>query len=304
MKLAKYIKNFLNLFWNSLTAPRFYLEVLNRPLSFSWRFFLISFVLLSFIATSFFVLFDIPSWQSHTNKIAQQIQQDYQSNLSFQWDNHNLATQPNKSLVVPYPKDLPSLTNTNQLALIDTQVSDVHEALAANKTDSLEPLTVITSNKIFVSDLSGNWSALNLSDSPFFENPWTLNKQNLPAVISQAKNQINHLFVLAEFVYPFAFMLLTTLTTLFTIAIDSLLVFYIIKLFRRGFPYRKVFQLSLHVAIIAELVQLVTQRIDTVNQFTNATQFNMFTLTYWAYMMIILWTLRSVKMVQINLQKT
>ena len=239
--------------------------------------------------------------QTRTNTIAQQIQQDYQSNLSLQWDDHKLTTQPNKSIVVPYPKDLPSLTNTNQLAVIDTQVSDVHEALAANKLDSLAPLTVITNNKVFVSDLSGHWSALNLNDSPFFENSWTLNKQNLPTVISQAKNQINHLFFLAEFVYPFAFLLLTTLTTLFTTAIDSLLVFYIIKLFRRGFPYKKVFQLSLHVAVIAELVQLMTQRVGSFNQFTNATQFNMFTLTYWAYMMIILWTLRSVKMVQITL---
>src|ERR1700690_2872459 len=100
-------RTYLHTFFNTLASPRYYIEILNLKMSFSWRFFLMSYFLLSILSTIFFITMDIPVWQKTATAFAQEIQTNYPDSLEFHWDGAVLTTKPNQPLNIPYPKSMP-----------------------------------------------------------------------------------------------------------------------------------------------------------------------------------------------------
>lgn len=288
MRLQRYLTHL----WNTLTSPRYYLEILNQKMSFSWWFFLISFFLLSLLASSFFIAIDIPVWRKKITELVPQVESNYPSNLKIAWDTHQLSLQPPQPFTIAYPKTLPQGQLPDQLALLNTQVETVEQALPVNQSS---PLMVVTKNKLYLSDFSGGWSSTNLNDLPWFEQAFTIDKQNLANLMSMAQKSLQQIITFVAIIYPVAFFIARVVSTLFSILFDSLLIFFLMQLFKRPLPYGKIFQISLHISVVAELIQILTQRL------VNNLELNMYSTTYWIFMAIILFTLRSVR--QIHLEK-
>ncbi len=279
---------------NSLTAPQYYLEILNLPLGFSLRFFLISFLFLSLLSGALFASIDIPVLRAKMNVAANELAQNYPDSLEIHWNRQQLSTTPTQPLEVSYPSSMPKLGSTKQLAIINTQASDVTSAFTPATSS---PLTVVTKEKIYISDLAGGWTEAYLREFPGFEESFSITKQSLPSFINLWQTQISRIFTLSEVLYPFVFFIFSSLTTLLSILINSLLVFYFVRLFHRGFPYRKLVQISLHISVAAELVQILTQHWVRVDEL------NMYTITYWLFMLIVLFHLRNVQQLHLSVKR-
>jgi hypothetical protein len=293
MNLRDSITNYFHTLLNTLTSPRYYIEILNRPLSFSWRFFFISYILLSLLSATLFIALTLPQWRSSLADTSLELQERYPNNLEIRWDNQTktLSTQPAEPINVPYPSSFPTGGLPEQFARINTQVSSVEDALPESQT-SPAPMVVVTKDTIFVSDLNGGWSDLDTEELTSLSDTFVLTKQTLPDFISRGQKFMDQVFLVSQLAYPIIFFFVASLTTLLAILFNSMMVYFFIRLFNTPLPYRKIMQISLHVAVVAELVQICTQR------FVQTDQLNMFSLTYWVYIAVVLLILRGVKQIQ------
>lgn len=277
--------------WNTLSSPQFYLGILNQKLSFSWRFFFTSYVLLSLISTVLFIVIDVPQWRQVSTNVAQQLVHNYPNNLIVRWDEKTLSTQPAQALFVPYPQNVPQGNLPHRIAIINTQVTKIEDALPPNEE---APLSVITQNALYVSDLKGGWSSTPLQALPEFEKPFVINRENVPLLVTQAQKVVSQALIFTQIVYPALFFIFGSLVAILALAFNSFVIYFFVQLLGRPLSYNKVFQLSLHVGVVAELVQLVTRPIATTSEL------NMYGITFWLYMCLVLFTLRDVKQIYIS----
>ena len=74
--------------------------------------------------------------------------------------------------------------------------------------------------------------------------------------------------------------------------IDSILIFFVIRVMGLPLGYKKVAQISLHVTVVAELLTVLTSNITR--------SVPMFSFACWGYTIFIYWNLRNVKALTAN----
>lgn len=279
---------FLRTLYNTISSPSYYIDVLNVRFWFSVRFTIVSYLLLALLAAVLFTISDVPILEkSITTYIDEQVDR-FPSDHTLAWNGLRLNSTFSETYTLPFP-ELPNLVNNPPLLLqLNTNVKDVADIL----THSEEPsLFFVGERELYLSQLGGEWSSLPLNEIlPASESE--LNKEQLtrekPQYIEVARTNIRRLPML----FPFFFFLVSFPLRMFNILLDTAVIFFTTKLLGYPLPFRKNFQISMHIAIAAELLTILTAQF--------ATGLPMFTLTFWAYTVAVYWKLRHVQILPID----
>jgi len=271
-----------------VSYPKYYRQILEKPFSFSITFLLTSYFLFTIFATVLFVLFDLPRIRSIVTQAESELQTHFPTDLEIHWDGQNLRSNNPQTLAIEFPSQLPKDSfPSSKLALLNTQVNETKQV--ADKAEA-SSLLFISSNTLYVSNSNSGWSELPL-DQVIPNQPFTLNRQTLPSTIAYWKEVSNNLLQIAPFAYPVGFFLLTVPLRLVGLFVEAMVIFLLLRLINSQLSLGKIFQLLLHIGVIAELVQLVTASLTQ-------TSLPMYSLTLWGYFLVILPSLRELKVLK------
>ncbi len=285
MKLKTYFRSLINTF----TAPSYYVDILNARLSFSIRFFLISYVFLSLIATLFFFTFDVPFFKAKLHSATAELVHHFPDNLQISWNLHQLSSTSAEPVEIEYPSFVPHDQLSSVLGYIDTSTSSVEEVLPKTAHSSL---FIATRDQVFISNSDKEWSGLPYTQVPGFNKPFQINKQNIESMTQSILNFIDRSLSAIAIFMPFVFFLFLVIGGVFAALTNSILIFFVLRLLmRKRFGYWKAFQLSLHFCVVAELVSMITARLFPNNDLS------MFSLAFWGYAIIILYSFRNLQSV-------
>jgi hypothetical protein len=274
-------RTYLHTLTNTFSSPLYYFHVLNANFNFSLRFFFVSYLLLTFLATAFFLTQDLPRYHRYIDQTMDQFAQQFPETAELNWDKETLSGNTTEPIEVKYPPFMKNEDLPPTFGYISTSSASATQVVTQTGKNSL---FVVTASKVFISSPPNGWSDVSLKELLAPNQSFTLTKQTLPGFLSSWKTELHGLLDQIKYIYPFALLVFYLIARTITLFLDSLIIYYITQVSRKPLPLRKVFQVSLHVGVVAEFVQIITSRL-----FAHLT-IPMFTVTYWVYMIIIMFT--------------
>ena len=282
---------YLYTLYNSFSSAKYYIEVLNTKLRFSLRFFLVSYFFLGILTFLLFHFFDVPRYTARIETAFTELQNTYPSDRIFNWDGKVLSSQPNQPVVISYPSSFHTGDFPQTLAVIDTAAQ---EPTATLKRLQKNPLVFINDQKIFLSSGQESWSDFPLQDLnlPGFDHSFSLTKQSSSALFSQWKNFVIQILNKGQFAYPLFLLPVLAITRLISLLWESLIIYYFLRLSRFGhFTFLKIYQIGLHVAVVAETAQILIMHI------LPETLFPTYSIVFWGFLILIFLQLKNVRVV-------
>ncbi len=283
MKIRTYFQTLIK----SISSPQYYLDVLNARFSFSLKFFLFSYFLLAIIATAFYIQFDIPHYKMIFKQNSDAIKQYYPDQLKLSWDGKELKQSGPELVEVSYPIGIPHDGLPDKLAYIDASATSIDQITKLGKSNSL---FAITKDTLYASRNEGGWSPLPLKETPGFQSAFTIDKTSLAHYLGIWETIFNSSLNAFTFIYPVAFFFWIGLLRLMTLAVNSVFVYYLLRLLGKNLPYKKVFQLGMHIIVVAGLLDILTSHVIPPN-----VEIGIYGVAFWLYLIVVLLSLWNVK---------
>jgi hypothetical protein len=278
--------------WNTLTSPLYYIDILNAPLNFSVRFFLLSYFLLAVIGIGVFWTLFLPQYQKDISRSFTELQENFPSDLRLTWDGQQLQANSPNPIEVHYPSFFHWDALPASLGYINVHTSDPKQFSEQLPKKSM---FVVTQDTLFINQNESGWSPLPLQEAPGFQQPFILDKASLSEFIPQWENFLTTTLRIVSVILPLFFMAILVPVRLVSILLEVILLFYVFQVMGKKFPFGKVYQLALHVLVVSEIVHLFST-------FIIKTDLPMFEITFWAYFSIIILQLWKVVRLPIKAQ--
>ncbi len=267
-------------FVKSLTDLNYYVDVLNSTVKRSFKIISIFYLLIGVLLTAIFTITTLPTIRTDVMTSIDRVVEYFPQDLELTWDGAQLESNVDTQIVVPFPDDI-ALPNSlpQSLAIIDTTTTDSPNERTAS-------LIFVNQQELFVNSQRGQWSSTQL-DNLIEQDTFVLNKDVLqswePEIQSDTQTFLN---LLPLFMFM-AFSIGLFISRLVMIAINSIIVQFMFMLMGKQLPYKKVFQLSLHllipVELLSQLSHLLYPQLDM----------SMTTVAYWSLIALLLWHLRN-----------
>ena len=271
-------RTFWHVWWNTLTSPSYYRQIMRAPLWLSVRFFLMSYVLISLISTLILGVFTRPLFLGRMNEQLDQFGRDYPANVALIWTGSELQSTTdlhNSPLVFEYPSGISQTYPTDHLVTVDPSLTldTIHESATAEAS-----LMVIGKTELLVTQFGDVWSGFPLKEI-WTDQAFTVNQASLPGMLQKIKDGVLEISKVVLVVYPALFFILSLLARLPGIFIDAFLITVLLRLAQRKVNFGKVFQLALHLSVVAHFVAVLTQATQTT--------LPMYQITFWIYLLIV-----------------
>lgn len=274
------IFTFRHTFVKSLTDLNYYVDVLNSTVKRSFKIIITFYLLIGVLLTTIFTITTLPTIRTDVMTSIDRVVEYFPQDLELTWDGAQLESNVDTQIVVPFPDDI-ALPNSlpQSLAIIDTTTTDSPNERTAS-------LIFVNQQELFVNSQRGQWSSTQL-DNLIEQDTFVLNKDVLqswePEIQSDTQTFLN---LLPLFMFM-AFSIGLFISRLVMIAINSIIVQFMFMLMGKQLPYKKVFQLSLHllipVELLSQLSHLLYPQLDM----------SMTTVAYWSLIALLLWHLRN-----------
>ncbi len=266
---------------NLFTSPKYYLEILKAPFWFSFRFFIISMIILGLAWTLKVNQIIVPAFQQEINNNLDKIEVNYPAELEISWQDNQLESSINEIIEIPYPD---SFKQNSQFPPIFGYFipENISSEQFSTKFDQ-KSLLVLTNSKFFINNLQGDWANIPLSEV-FPKESIILNKGTASELISKLKDELEKIFYLVKQLNFVVIPLAIIIIKLWMSFLEAILIFLFFKLNRVVLNFKKTLQLSLHLVVVAEVIAQITSWIYP------SIQFSMFTLSYWSIFGYIFWT--------------
>lgn len=280
-----HLSTFWHTFFNTLTNPKYYVDILNSRLRTTVRFLVMSYLLLSVLAASIVSLVELPKLTNSLQTYLNQVATEFPEQQELSWNGLQLTSKvPGSQLILGFPY-LPDTNGVpNRLLIVDTTIENANQ-IPSLKEDE-RSVFVIGKQRIFIAQPSGGWSDMLLTDV-LTSDSFAISKASLVESLPDYQKQLTNLMRILPIVFFAFFFLVAFPLRVLNVLLDSLMVYLIVRLFRLPLGFKKVIQLSLHIAVAAELVAILTA------QFSSGLP--MFSIAFWGYMMLVYWQLRNVK---------
>jgi hypothetical protein len=280
MILKKYLLKLLA----SVTAIDFYKQLKNTSVLSSVSFFIFSFAILGIVLDLELSFKTIPQIETQSFQSLEQIKNNYPEDLSISWDKETLNINRSE-LKLDYPDWLKLDKKSLPQYLAIYSSTDLNpESVSSQISNS--SLLVFDRQQLFVSQLNGNYDALPLTEVPGFEKEFVINKNNLPEKVATWQNALAKLFSGSQKVLPFFLIPSFIILSLIGNFLDALLVFLLVRIFGR-FSFKYIFKISLHVAVIAEIIARATALIYAHSNYP------LFSISYWIIISFVLLNLKN-----------
>ncbi len=279
---------FWNTLVNSLSNPKYYVDVLNVSTWFTIRFLIMSYLLLAVLFGVLFVLFDLPKLRSSTTAFLDEAVTSFPEQQQIDWNGLRLTTTQSEPYFLAFPKLPDAQGLPPQLLELNPQITDVNQISQSGQQRSL---MVVGERQLFVGQPGGGWSDLPLTDV-LSSDSFTITKDSLQAALPSYQRQLQTTLRALPFVFVLCFFFISFPFRIFNVVIDSILIFFVIRVMGLPLGYKKVAQISLHVTVVAELLTVLTANITR--------SVPMFSFAFWGYTIFIYWNLRNVKALTAN----
>ena len=280
-------KQFFFKLFSSINQLNFYRELKTEKLKSSFLFFFFWFLAFGFWLSAEINFRQIPKLQDNLAQELNNLPSNYPADLVINWSAEKLSLNQSE-LVIDYPEFMRANLNNqvaHKLAILSAQ--QVNE-ISPLENLSTQALIVIDPDQIFVSNLRDNWNHMQLKELPGFETDFELNKDSLPQFITSWQEMLKKdaraskilVFILAP--------ILLVGWRLITVLIDSCLIFLLATFFTK-FKFRDLLQISLHLSVIAGLIERLS---STMYPQIN---FPMYGLSFWTLSLFVILRLNQQK---------
>ncbi len=274
---------FLRSFFNSLTNPKYYIDVLNVRLWFSIRFVVLGYLFLTVVATFLFTVIDIPKLQPSLDSFLEAAVRDFPEEQNFKWNGLRLSSNQTSTYALAFPK-LPDATDTPPYLLqVNPEVHTSGEISGQSKGGSL---FFAGQNQLYVSQPSSGWSNLPLTQL-LTTDTFTIDKASLVNSLPKLHQSLQQFVKFLPVAFAVFFLCISFPFQVVNVLLDTIFIYLIVKMFGLPLNLKKVVQISLHITVIAELVNILTANF--------AGTLPMFTIAFWGYTIIVYWQLRHIK---------
>ena len=277
-------KTYWHVISHLFTSPKYYLKIFKAPFWFSFRFFMISMVVLGLTWTWRINQKIVPAFQEQLNNGLDELGRNYPPELEITWGEDRLQSSTAEVVEIPYPS---SMEKNSQLPplLGNFIAEDISSEQFPTKFKQTS-LFVVTSHQFFVNNLQGVWTDTALTDI-LPSKTIILNKATSPELILEFKQQLEKIINLAKQLNFFIMPLVLIVIRLWMSFLEAILVFLFFKLNQFTFKFSRVLQLSLHLVVVSEIITQMTSWLYP------QMQISMLTLAYWSIFSYIFWTQRK-----------
>jgi hypothetical protein len=185
--------------------------------------------------------------------------------------------------------ELPDLSgNPPLLAQIHPAVTNQKEIPSYSKHPSL---LFVGQTEIYVAQPGGEWSTVSLGELLGTQS-FSITKDFLQNEASQIRESAQQGTRLLPFIFPLFFFFISFPLRVLNVFLDTIVIYLCVKIL--GFPlnFKKTFQLSLHICVAAELATILTANF--------AKGLPMFSIAFWAYVVVVFWNLRHIQALPID----
>lgn len=279
MRLGTYFRTLVN----TLTNPKYYVDVLNVRFWFTTRFLILSYLLLTLINGTLFSLIDIPKLRSSLTSFLNTEAERYPADFVVYWNGQAMALNTGEKYVVPFPKLPDAQGLPPQLLEINPKIKDASEI---TQTQSEKSLVVFGADRLYLAQPGGGWNSL-FFEEVFGADSFSVTKGAIESQLPRYREQLNTTLRAFPFLYSAFFFFISFPFRLLSVVIDSLLIFFMIKISGLPLTLKKVTQISLHIMVAAELITTLTANFGSGLQ--------MFSIAFWLYTFMVYWNLRNIR---------
>jgi hypothetical protein len=277
---------YLSTLLGSLTSLASYPELLKRPLRWSLVFFFLSYLGLGLLSASRFALRDLPQLETAGRQALDELSSRFPSELEIVWDQKTLTHSGSDILSLPYPSTL----TPSQWDLPPVLGYHLNRSVAAEELNPILPersLVVLSDTQIFVNGLQGNWDQLPLTELPGFDQAFVINKSSLPSFIAKMDQALSSGIKTLQLATLILMPLLLGVLRLWSLGIDTLLTYLLIRLNGLPLSWGKLFQLNLHILVVAEVVNQMAGWLYPHQSWP------LLSLSFWVILILVILTQRS-----------
>lgn len=273
---------YLNSLKGTLIDPHYYVHVLNKKIFFSLRFLFISYLIIGLAVSAIITQVDFEKYQTDFQLALQELERNFPENLQINYQGYHLSMIPEEEIVVDYPQTTGKLAYQH-LAVINPNASEIKNSSA---------LITLGADQIWIQDAPSQFTQFKFSELSFFDQRLTITKQNLPELIDNWQTKFSQILEKAK-VFVFIFFPLGLFFSRFLAnLLDVLLIFLILKISNYPLNFTKIWQLSFHVLVVAEVVAQLTGYLYPDSEL------KMFAITYWIWFAFLIFKLRNIKTVK------
>lgn len=269
-----------------LTSATGYRALLQQSLGSTLAFFVVTLILLSFSSSLRFQVRQLPQLETFLSQTLQEIQTHFPVLFSAVWDEQTMNL-----MGVPLDVSYPSFVKPNDWHLPLYLARIEENEPSAEKLDQAQSLFFVSETQLYARNSQQQWVNFPLSSVLEGQTAFTLNQETLPTFLATLETQGRaSLKFLLYVVYLMAPVWLV-LSRLWEVLFNSLFLFFFLRLDNRAWPWKKVFQFGLYLAIPAEIIyQLSAWLYPSLN-------LPMFSLSFWVLALVVYFsprlTLRS-----------
>lgn len=277
-------------FWHTLigtfTSAQYYRDILQAPVGFTVRFFIIAMILLGLTRAVYVHVKLVPNWKLQLTSVINQLERDFPNELVITWNGQSLQTSNQQIVEVPYPTSMKPETDFWPPVFGYIVPESISPPDFSNKVPS-RSLFVASANQLFVSDSEGYWSDVPLHTVPGFDQEFTLSRATLPTFITSARNWTAEFWNWASSAVVFFSAAYVLLAGLWMSLLEGLFAYLVLRFSGLQLPYRKAVQVSFHLVIVAEVISQITLWLY------GPTDIPLFSITFWSLFAYVIFTIRN-----------
>lgn len=278
-------KNYWNTLVGSMTSPIFYREILKQSWWFSFRFYVITMLVIGLILSVTMIKVDFPRYQQQLQQILQEAQTNYPADLEIKWDQTHLSTSQTEPVQVTYPSSWTRPADFPERVLIIDPDSELVNGSPANLAHSA--LAVVTSQQLFLTDFKGQWSELALKELPGFDQAFVINQANFPNLTQAISHRFDQILAIVQKILPWVLPILIVMAQFFDALLYASIGFFMLRLFSKTLSFSQVWQIALHLTIIAFSINQLANYLYQQNLIF------LYPLTFWVLFIVVIWNLEK-----------
>ena len=246
-------KTYIKTLYRSFSSARYYLDVLRAPFSFTFRFFLLSYLVIGFVigvrAAADFERFI----QENTEPTLASIEKHFPEDGSIIWGGDSVTVSPD-----PFFIDFPPYYDSTEglpeyFALVTAEQLEPSQLLDRLSTSAW---LVVSADLIYSANYLNEWTSAPLSQV-FEDNLVMVTQETLPQHLETLRSWSYALVPVAQLIVPFMSTALVLLHRLWIALVHAALVYFFLKINQVAIPFGKSIQLSLHLLVPLEIINQV-----------------------------------------------
>lgn len=201
-----------------------------------------------------------PMAQDVVSNAGKQLKAEFPRQAALEWDGEKLELRNEEYLQVPVPSQAreTDIFPSETLAIIDTQVDSLQNLQETELVRTLDPLLAITADQLAIDTESG-WETFALNELLQTVPPTTVDAASVDRIADEVVAQTS---AFLEMVRPWSYVIVPlglTISRMISLTIAAVLIWVIWLITGNRRSFRKLWQISLHVAVIAGGIHAVQQ---------------------------------------------